>query len=160
DVARQQHERYERCLADAGCMIRRLPADERMPDSVFVEDTAIVFDELAVIARPGALSRRVEVAAVRDALRGWRRLVHIADPGTLDGGDVLVAGRDVFVGRSVRTNDEGINQLRRLLTPDGYSIQVVEVAGCLHLKSAVTCVGERLLLVNPAWVKPDAFGGF
>jgi dimethylargininase len=158
-LAREQHEQYERRVHEAGCAVLRLPADASMPDSVFIEDTAIVFDELAVIARPGAESRRGEVPSVSESLSAWRPLAHIAAPGTLDGGDVLAVGRDVFVGRSRRTNDAGIDQLRRLLTEHGYSVRPVEVRGCLHLKSAATCVADGLLLINPAWTAPGAFAG-
>jgi dimethylargininase len=160
ELARRQHDAYEQCLSELGCAVRRLPADATMPDSVFVEDIAVVFDELALVARPGAESRRVETRAVVEALGRRRRLRHIEAPGTVDGGDVLVAGRSVFVGRSGRTNEDGIDQIRQILCGIGYSVQAVDVTGCLHLKSAVTCVGERLLLINPAWASADAFQGF
>jgi dimethylargininase len=159
-VARHQHDDFERRLSEAGCSVRRLPADETMPDSVFVEDMAVVFDELAVIARPGAESRVVETPAVVEALRSHRMLAPIAAPATLDGGDVLVAGRQVFIGRSSRTSEAGVDQMRQLLSGHGYSVRAVRVAGCLHLKSAVTCLGENLLLVNPAWAPAEAFAGF
>src|SRR5262245_10304548 len=120
--ARLQHADYERCLADLGCVIERLPASDAMPDSVFVEDTAIVFDELAVMARPGAASRRVETAAVADALGRLRTLRVVEPPATLDGGDVLVAGGRVFVGVSARTNAAGLEQLRAVLEPYGYTV--------------------------------------
>jgi dimethylargininase len=158
-LVRQQHDRYERSLSDAGCAVRRLPADESMPDAVFVEDVAIVFDEVAVIARPGAESRRGETPAVVDALENLRPIARIADPATLDGGDVLVVGRDVFVGRSRRTNHAGIDQLRQILMPWKYSVRAMDVTRCLHLKSAVTCVGDGLVLINPEWVRSDAFAG-
>src|SRR5581483_60237 len=120
ELARRQHEEYERCLASAGCTIRRLPSDAAMPDSVFVEDVAVVFDELALVTRPGAVSRRIETPAVADALRSLRTLRYIEPPGTLDGGDALVTGRRVFIGRSSRTNDAGIAQARSILEPFGY----------------------------------------
>ncbi len=160
EVARAQHREYEHALADAGCDIERLDADADMPDSVFVEDIAVVFDELAVVTRPGAESRRVETAAVAAALERQRRCETIQAPATIDGGDVLVAGRRVFVGRSTRTNDAAILQMERLLQPFGYSVTGVIVHGCLHLKSAVTAVDERLLLVNPAWIDVAIFDGF
>ena len=95
-LARAQHGAYEACLTRAGCRVERLAAGPEMPDSIFIEDTAIVFDELAIVTRPGAVSRRVETAAVADALRPYRPLFHIEAPGTVDGGDVLVVGRRVF----------------------------------------------------------------
>src|SRR5262249_51858294 len=141
-LARQQHEAYERCLVAAGCAVERLAADDEMADSVFVEDIAVVFDELALVTSPGAESRRRETAMVADAVSRVRPLRWIEPPGTLDGGDVLVAGRHVFVGRSSRTTDAGIEQARRVLTPYGYTVRAVNVGGCLHLKSAVTSLGD------------------
>jgi len=156
-LARRQHEAYEQALRDAGCAVVRLPADDDLPDSVFVEDTAVVVDELAVIARSGAESRRGEVAAVAELLARYRRLVRIEAPGTLDGGDVLVAGRRVFVGESRRTNAAGIAQLARWLVPLGYRVRAVPVARCLHLKSAVTPLADDALLINPDWADPELF---
>jgi len=160
DRARRQHDAYERCLQALGCVVRRLPADAEMADAVFIEDAAVVVDEAAVITRPGAESRRAETAAVAEALAAYRPLVHVRAPGTLDGGDVLVAGRTVFVGRSARTNEAGIGQLRDALGEFGYRVQGVPVDGCLHLKTAVTCVGDGLLLVNRDWVPAEAFAGW
>ena len=157
--ARRQHDAYEHALAALGCAVRRLPAGAEMPDSVFIEDTAIVLDEAAVITRPGAVSRRAETPAVADALAAYRTLLRIEAPGTLDGGDVLVADRTVFVGRSARTNDAGIEQLRGALADFGYTVRAVEVDGCLHLKTAVTCVGGGRLLINRGWVPAEAFAG-
>jgi dimethylargininase len=157
DVARAEHQEYEQALRDAGCVVRRLPASPDLPDSVFIEDAAVVFDECAVIARPGATSRLAETMEVAGALGEYRPLRSIESPGTLDGGDVLIIGRRVYVGRSGRSNAEGIEQLRHLLLPFGYSVWGVTVSGCLHLKSAVTQVADQLLLVNPKWVRPSAF---
>ena len=140
--------------------MRRLPADDTMPDSVFIEDTAVVLPELAIVARPGAASRRHEVAAVRQALAPLRPLVDIEDPGTLDGGDALVAGRKIFVGRSTRTNDAGIEQLRRAVAPHGYTVHSVLTSGCLHLKSAATAVNAETILVNPAWIAAGVFDDY
>jgi dimethylargininase len=153
-----QHEQYERSLVALGCHLKRLPALPDCPDAVFVEDTSVVFDEVAVIARPGAESRRLETASVADAVKQHRRLLGIEAPGTLDGGDVLCFGRHVFVGRSTRTNPNGIDQLRDLLMPHGYEVTPVEIAGALHLKSAATVVGPGMILANPACVNPAVFG--
>ncbi len=160
DTARRQHEAYERALSEAGCRVHRLDAADDMPDSVFIEDTAIVFDELAIIAPPSAAPRRGETAVVARALAHHRSVVEIAAPGTLDGGDVLVVGRRVFVGSSGRTNAEGTDQLRRVLAPFGYTVDPIPVAGCLHLKSAVTTVGERTLVINRAWIDAARFDDF
>ncbi len=158
-LAASQHEAYERALEAAGCSIHRLPPEPELPDAVFVEDAAVVLDEVAVIARPGAPSRRPEVASVAEALGTYRRLAHIEAPGTLDGGDVLRVGREIWVGRSGRTNASGFEQFRDIATPLGYRVHAVSVRGCLHLKSAVTAVGHDALIVNPAWIPPDEFKG-
>jgi len=158
ELARRQHRDYERCLTEAGCEIHRLPAEHDLPDSVFVEDAAVVLDELAVIALPGAASRRPEVDSVARALEPLRSLRRIEAPGTLEGGDVLRIADRLFVGRSTRTNDAGIEQLRKLVAPEGYSVTGVEIEHCLHLKSAATLVAESTLLVHRAWVDPRAFG--
>jgi dimethylargininase len=159
-LAVRQHEAYERCLIDLGCGVERLAATDDMPDSVFVEDIAVVFDELAVITRPGAASRRAETEALVRALERHRPLRCIQAPATLDGGDVLRVDRDVYVGRSARTNAAGIEQMRRILEPLNYRVQGVDVTGCLHLKSAVTAIGERELLINRAWTDASAFDRF
>jgi len=124
-----------------------------------VEDTAVVLDELAVMTRPGAAARRAEVPSVADALAAWRRLAWVEPPGTIDGGDVLRIGRRIWVGRSTRTNAAGFGQLRTAAEPLGYSLIVVEVRGCLHLKSAVTEAGAGSVLLNPRWVDAASFDG-
>jgi dimethylargininase len=158
DVARAQHRQYEDCLADLGCEIHRLPPEPELPDSVFVEDTAIVLDELAIITRPGADSRMPETQSTARALRPYRSLSYITSPGTLDGGDVLRMGQTLFVGLSPRSKQAAIDQMRDLLGCLGYTVESVGVNGCLHLKSAVTQVAHNILLINPAWVDARAFG--
>ena len=159
EVAAAQHEEYERALAALGCFVVSLPAEPDLPDSVFVEDTAVVVDEIAVMTRPGAPSRRRETASVAAVLAKYRQVVSIEAPGRLDGGDVLRLGWRVFVGMTGRTSREGIEQLGALLAPHGYAVEGVPVTGCLHLKSAVTQVASDTVLVNPAWVDPGAFSG-
>jgi dimethylargininase len=154
-----QHHRYELALMSQGCTVRRLPDEHEFPDSVFVEDTAVVVPEMAVIARPGAESRRGETASMTTALEPHRPLVRIEPPGTLDGGDVLCIGKTVFVGESGRTNREGVRQLRAHLAPFGYEVRGVAVSGCLHLKSAATQVAPDAVLLNPAWVDTRTFPG-
>jgi len=158
-LARRQHRRYEEALAALGCRVEALPADPELADSVFVEDAAIVLDEVAVVTRPGAESRRPETASIARALAPYRPLVSIAPPGTLDGGDVLRIGRTLYVGRSGRSNEAAIDQLSRALAPYGYAVRGVAMRGCLHLKSAVTALGEDTVLVNPKWVDPAVFAG-
>ena len=159
DVARAvaEHAAYEDALRGVGARVVRIPPAPELPDAVFVEDTAVVLDEIAVITRPGASSRRAETAAVATMLSRYRTLRSIAEPGTLDGGDVLRVGRTVYVGRSSRTDGAGIAQLTILLEDLDYRVVPVEVTGCLHLKSAVTEVGDGLLLANPRWVRPETF---
>ncbi|MEA2325773.1 MAG: dimethylargininase [Thermoanaerobaculia bacterium] len=158
--ARKQHAAYESCLASLGCEIRRIPPDDRYPDAVFIEDTAIVLDEVAVITRPGAESRRGELDAVATILGEYRMLVRIEAPATIDGGDVLQLDDVLYVGRTLRTTDEGIAQLRELIAPYGYRVVGVDVDGCLHLKSAVTRVGADALLINRRWISPSTFEGW
>lgn len=158
--ARLQHRQYEQTLEALGCEVHSLPEAPDLPDAVFVEDTAVVVDELAVIARPGAVSRQPETEAIEKALAPYRKLAFIQPPGTLDGGDVLRVGKRIFVGQTLRTNPEGIAQLRSILAPYGYTVKGVPVSGCLHLKSGVTQVGENLLLINPAWIRKEDFQGF
>jgi dimethylargininase len=157
--ARAQHRAYERALIAAGGMILQLDTTAEIPDSVFVEDTAIVFPELAIVTRPGAAARRAETPAIAHALAAFRPVRTIEAPGTIDGGDVLVAGQRVFIGVSTRTNDAATAQMRAMLTPLGYTVCNLEVRGCLHLKSAITALDDSTLLVNPSWVDTEAFDG-
>ena len=154
-----QHRAYEQCLRDLGVSVTSLPAEADLPDAVFVEDPAVVLDEVAVMTRMGAGSRRPESESVAAALAPWRRLHWMTDPATMDGGDVMRVGRTIYVGASSRTNAEGIRQLSEMLSPFGYTVCPVEVTGCLHLKTACTYLGDDVLLVNRAWVNPSAFQG-
>lgn len=159
-LARRQHLAYEEALTTLGCDVRRLDAGPDMPDSVFIEDTAVVLGELAIVTRPGAPARWAELPAVVDALAPLRALAFIREPGTLDGGDVLVMGRELFVGRSSRTNAAGIEQLRAIGEPLGYRVTVLQTSQCLHLKSAVTALDATSVILNAAWVRRDAFAAF
>ncbi|HSP92004.1 MAG TPA: arginine deiminase family protein [Vicinamibacterales bacterium] len=156
--ARMQHRAYEEALARAGCRVESLPALDELPDSVFVEDVAVVLDDIAIITRPGAESRRPEAAHIAPVLAQHRRVTFIKAPGTLDGGDVLRLGRRIFVGRSGRSDESGVEQLRAVVWPYGYTVTAVPVSGCLHLKSAITEAAPGVVLVNPAWVDAAAFG--
>ena len=162
DVARAsiQHRDYLRVLESVGCDVQTLPEEREMPDSVFVEDVAIVLDEVAVLTRPGAPSRRPEVASVADLLRQHRPLLAIEAPATLDGGDVLRMGHTIYVGQSARSNPAGIAQLRELLIPYGYAVEGVVTRECLHLKSAVTALSDDSVLLQPAWVDREHFANF
>jgi dimethylargininase len=158
-LAERQHARYAQALVSLGCRLLELAAEPDLPDCVFVEDTAIVLEEVAILARPGAASRQPEVASVGRVLELWRPCVHIEAPGTLDGGDVLAIGREIFVGQSGRSNAEGIRQLAAAVAPHGYRTVGVPVRGCLHLKSAVTLVGPDTLLINDDWVDRSPWPG-
>lgn len=163
DRARAQLEAYESALRILGCTVERLAAEPDMSDAPFIEDTAVVLDELAIITRPGAESRRRETNRVADALRFHRPTAALLAPATLDGGDVLRIGRMLYVGQSTdgdgRTNAEGLRQLRALVGSQDYRVQAVPFSGCLHLKTAVTQVAEDAVVLNPTWVSPEAFRG-
>lgn len=159
-LAVQQHRDYQTALREGGATVIELPALPGMPDAVFVEDTAVVLDEIAIITRPGALSRQAETASVAEALAVYRPLQFIREPGTLEGGDVLRVGRILYVGLSTRTNQEGIAQLRAFTAPHGYDVQPVAVPGCLHLKTAATYLGRQTMLANCAWVDCAAWKEF
>jgi dimethylargininase len=162
DVAQaiEQHRGYEECLARLGVRVMRLPARPDLPDSVFVEDTAIVLDELAVITRPGAISRQAETESVADALSDFRPLKFIQPPATIDGGDVMRVDRTLYSGSSARTNVAGIEQLRATVEPFGYEVKVVEVTSCLHLKSACAYLGHQTILANRDWINVQPLAGF
>lgn len=156
--ARSQHTAYCAALHAAGVEVVVLPPLDALPDAVFVEDTAVVVDELAVLAAPGVPSRAAESEGIVSALATYRPVHRLATPGaTLEGGDVLRIGRTIYVGRSTRTNEAAIGDLRRLLEPRGYRVRVVPVNGCLHLKTACTHVGSGIVLLNPAWVDGSIF---
>jgi dimethylargininase len=157
--ARLQHHAYEEALRGLGVEVHSLPEEPDLPDSVFVEDTAIVLDECALLTRPGADSRRPETESIARALAPSRSLFTVQAPGTLDGGDVLAVGKTIFVGLSSRSNQAAIDQIQAFLAPYGYTIKGVQVTGCLHLKSAVTQVRADTLLVNPAWIDKVNFPG-
>lgn len=157
--ARRQHRAYEEALRSLGVDVHPLPEQPDLPDSVFVEDTAIVLDECAVLTRPGADSRKPEVESIARALSPYRTMFQIQAPGTVDGGDVLTAGKHIFVGLTTRSNQSAIDQMQAFLKPYRYTVHGVPVTGCLHLKSAVTQLTEKTLLINPTWVEKSAFSG-
>jgi dimethylargininase len=162
DVARAmaQHQAYQDCLADLGVRIVSLPAEPELPDAVFVEDPAIVLDEVAVILNLGAPSRRPEGSSLANVLSRYRPLKFVIAPATLEGGDVLRVDRSIFVGLSRRTNRDGIDQLTELLGSLDYQVKAVEVRGCLHLKSACSYVGHDTILVNRSWIDCEPLSGF
>jgi dimethylargininase len=154
-----QHAAYADLLRALGLEVVELPADPALPDCCFVEDVAVVLDEVALLTMPGAPSRRGEIAAVGEALARFRPLERTPLPATLEGGDVLRVGRRLFVGRSPRTNEAGVARLAAVAEPLGYRVLPVTVTGCLHLKSAVTALDDERVLANPGWIDTGPFAG-
>lgn len=155
-----QHGAYVGCLNALGLEVTVLPAAPGFPDACFVEDTAVVVREVAVITRPGAPSRMGETGFIEGALAKHRPLARIEAPGTLDGGDILQVGRRFFIGVSDRTNAEGARQLAAILTTHGYESAVIEVAAGLHLKSSLNYVGADTMLVTADFAGHPAIEGF
>jgi dimethylargininase len=160
ELACAQHCAYVNALKDLGCDVIELPAEVDLPDSVFVEDTAFILSEVAVITRPGADSRKSETASISRALSPYIKLVYVREPATVDGGDVFVIGKNIYVGLSTRSNQTAIDQLNELLGTYGYTVTGVELHDCLHLKSAVTRVDDKTLLINKNWVDESHFENF
>lgn len=159
DRASAQHRAYCEALRSLGARVEAIAPLPDAPDGVFVEDTAVVVDEVAVIARPGVASRVGETDTTATALTPYRRLLRLSDEASLEGGDVMRVGRTLYVGRSGRTNQAGVNQLGALLAPWGYLVHGVDLDGCLHLKTACTFVPPHYVLANPAWVDPQIVAG-
>lgn len=157
DRAVEQHHQYEQALRKMGYHIRRLPDTPHLPDSVFVEDVALVFKEMGVITRPGAASRIAETESMAPILSEYREIAAIQSPGTLDGGDVLIIGKKVYVGESTRSNREGISQLKQMIEPFGYDLITVKTDRCLHLKTGISVLENDLLLINPEWIPDGLF---
>jgi dimethylargininase len=151
DAARAEGQRavYAALLRELGFAVQELPRLSLHPDAVFVEDTALVLDEVAVILRPGAPARRGETESVAAALAPFRELLTLAEPATMDGGDLVVLDGVVLVGRSARTNHAGLRALAHLLLPFGYRVKACDVRGVLHLKTACTALDAETLLVHP-----------
>ena len=162
DVAKAsaQHRAYQDCLSTLGVQIVSLPAEPDLPDAVFVEDPAVILDEVAIISIMGAPSRRPEVPSIAVELSRYRPIKQLVEPATLEGGDVIHVGRSVFVGLSQRTNREGFRQLRDILRAYDYQVEAVDVDGCLHLKSACSYIGNNSILINRSFVDPEQFRGF
>jgi dimethylargininase len=158
--ARAQHHAYEQLLEKLGARVISLPEEPELPDSMFVEDPAIVVDEIAVICPLGTETRRKEAPSLAAALEKFRKLGYVKLPGTLEGGDVLRVGKKVFVGITARSNPEGIRQLAVILSAYGYDLTAVPVTGCLHLKSAVTYLGRNIMLANRAWFDSQRIDAF
>jgi dimethylargininase len=158
--AREQHHAYEELLDRLGARVVSLPEEPALPDSMFVEDPAIVLDEVAVICSLATETRRKEAPSLAAALEKYRKLAYVKLPGMLEGGDVLRIGKKLFPGVTKRSNPEGIRQLAVIAEKYGYEVTAVPVTGCLHLKSAVTYLGRNMLLANRAWFDAERFTGY
>jgi dimethylargininase len=156
----RQHEEYCRVLRGCGAGVLTLDANRDLPDCAFIEDTAIVFDEVAVLTTMGTESRRAEPAGVEPVLREYRGVRRVEAPATIEGGDVLRVGRTLLVGLSSRTNRAGVDALEAVVRRYGYDVVPVPVRGCLHLKSACTALPDQSLLLNPDWLDGAALRGF
>ena len=152
ELALRQHAAYREALRNCGAQVVVLDVNRTMPDCVFVEDTALVLDELAIMMSPGAESRRGEPAGIEPAIKQFREVKRVARPATIDGGDIVVAGKAIYIGESGRTNAAGIAAMRQLLTPFGYAVESVPVYDCLHLKSACSALPGGRFLVNRDWI--------
>lgn len=159
-VARQQHSSYRERLVSSGLAVTLLAADDRFPDCVFIEDTAVLLGDVCVLTRPGAPERRGEVEGVADVLIGAFELARITEPAVVDGGDVMVLDDVVFVGLSHRTNETGYEQLAAIARGCGYRAVPVPVERVLHLKSGVLPVGDSTLVVTPGTVDETTFSAF
>ncbi len=155
-----QHEKYCRMLRVCGSDVVTLDINRGLPDCAFVEDTAMVLNEVAVLASMGAGSRSAEPSGIALELGKYRELHRVEAPATIEGGDVLCVGRKLLVGLSSRTNRAGANALAAVVRRYGYEIVLVPVRDCLHLKTACTALPDQSLLINPAWLDERALRGF
>jgi dimethylargininase len=157
--ARVQLDAYCDMLRSYGADVRRLQINSEHADACFIEDNAIVVKEVAILTPMGTHHRRAEPATLAPLLAEYRNVERVSPDAGLEGGDVLQIDREIFVGRSARTNRKGVDELRRLLEPHGYHVIDVEVRGGLHLKTACTALDASTLLANPDWVDVDRFAG-
>jgi len=160
EKAVEQHRNFVNTLTELGARVINLPAEPNLPDAVFVEDTAVVVDEVAVIARMGLPERRPEAESVASALAHLRRRKFVNRSATLDGGDAIRIDRRLYIGNSTRTGEEGIAELRRILKPYDYDVRPVKVIGCLHLSTGCSYLGRNTILANEKWVDAGAMKKF
>lgn len=160
EIANLQHQTYRAMLERCGAKVIVLDENLACPDSVFVEDPIIVFDEVAVLTSMGVESRRKESEAMERVFSKYRKIERIVLPAKIEGGDVLKIGKKIFVGESARTNKEGIEALKTIIKPFGYEVIAVKVTGCLHLKTGATALDDKTIFINSHWVDAEAFEGF
>lgn len=159
-LARRQHQEYCRTLEKLKLELLRIDADDAYPDCCFVEDTAIIVASMAIVTRIGAESRVGESAAVKELLQSRKEIVEIEPPGTLDGGDVLRIGNNIYIGKSARTNTDAISQVKRLVKECGFNVVPVRLKDALHLKSVVTYVGDDTVLTLPGHCDEKCFAEY
>lgn len=159
-LARQQHQAYCQALTDCGAKVRVLDVNLALPDGAFIEDTAVVLDEVAILCSMGTLSRQAEPAGIESVLREYRPVERIPSSATLEGGDVLRIGRRLLVGQSSRTNSLGIATLQEIASRFGYRVTAIPVRGSLHLKTACTALPDGRLLINPEWIDVGSLAEF
>ena len=155
--AREQHRQFCDVLATLTDALVALPPLEEFPDSTFVEDPVVVLDEVAILCRSGAASRRGEAALLEPVVARFREILRLEEPALVDGGDVLCMGRTVYVGQASRSNADGVRQLADLLSPHGYTVKPAQTVGCLHLTTGCSRITPETVMVNPAWVDPATF---
>ncbi len=158
--ASSQHKKYCQTLTDLGVKVITLDENLSMPDCAFIEDTAIVLDEIAVITPMGITSRQGETELVEKELAKFRPIAKIKSPAKIEGGDILKIGKKLYVGLSTRTNLKGINALEKIAKPFGYEIFPVKIYNSLHLKTACTALDNETILVNSEWIDTDCLGNF
>lgn len=155
-----QHAAYCQTLSQLGCEVQKVEVNSSLPDGVFIEDTAVVLDEVAVLGSMGTPSRAAEPDQIEPVLYEFREVQRVRPPARLEGGDVLRIGRTLLVGQSRRTNQAGIEALGEIVRRYGYEVLPVPVRHALHLKTACTALPDGRLLINPAWVAEGALAGF
>ena len=160
DQANRQHAAYCDLLRQCGVEVITLDKNLALPDSVFVEDTALVLDEIAIMTSMGAASRRAETAVIETELAQFRPIARLSLPAQMEGGDILRVGQRLYVGLSTRTNTAGMNALAEIVAPYGYEVIGVSVTGCLHLKTGCTALDDRTILLNPDWIDSAPFAEF
>jgi dimethylargininase len=157
EVAKLQHQHYCQILTKEGFHVKELTTNLEFPDSVFIEDTAVVLDEVAILCSMGIPSREGEVQNIAPILGDFRKVMKINPPATLEGGDVLLMNKSIYIGLSSRTNQEGIRQFAELVDEFEYIVKAVPVPDCLHLKSACTALKKETILINPKWIDRSYF---
>lgn len=157
--AMEQHMAYAKALEDLGVEVKILNLNKTMPDGVFIEDTAVVLDELAVITSMGTPDRRNELPEITAEVRKYRKAVEIPLPATIEGGDVLRIGRKIYIGETLRTNKDAISFFTQIVEPLSYQVVPVEVSGCLHLKTGITALDDETFLANPEWINLSPLKG-